>query len=301
MMAPNDCPPNDRLRMTAPPPSLRDRLSRIAATGTPALAQLAAWVLDQSSEVAFSSVRGLAGKAGVNANTVTRLAKELGYDGFDAFRADIRKALAQRAPSYAARAQALRSRTNTDIFTEMLEANRANADLLHAPELLETLESCIDPLLGARRVHSVGVRSCYAIAHYFAYVGSMAFANFRESPAQPGAIMDQLSMAGPEDIVMAISFAHYSTEVVRACQIARDCGARVLALTDSHRSPLAVGAWKVVALPMAGPQLLPSLSTAFSVVEMLLSGMAARSPDAVANVTAFEDRITRYGGYIRLG
>lgn len=279
---------------------LRERLSRIASTGAPALSGFATWVLDHMSDVAFSSVRGLAQKAEVNPNTVTRLARELGYDGFDAFRADVQQDFRQQT-IYAARAQALLNRPGADIFAEMIQASRTNAEHLYTGEVLSLLETCIDPLLGARRIYSVGVRSCYSIAHYFAYVGGMAFPNFVEVPSLPGAIMDQISQSGPKDILVAITFEHYSTEVIRACQIAHDCGTRVLALTDTHSSPIASGAWRVVPLPMGGPQLVPSLSSAFAVVEMLLAGMASRSGQAARNINAFESRIERFGGYQRGG
>ncbi|WP_245890900.1 MurR/RpiR family transcriptional regulator [Albidovulum aquaemixtae] len=262
------------------------------------MARFASWVLDHYAEVAFSSIRGLAEKAGVNSNTVIRLAKELGYEGYDAFRADIQAAFRHRTIGYAARAEALHNRAGSDLFGEIIAANRANAEAVFSPEMQGLLESLIEPLLTARRVYSIGVRSCYSVAHYLSYVGSMAFDNFVTVPAQPGAIMDQLSRAGPDDIVVAITFEHYATEVVRACQIARDCGGRVLALTDSHRSPIALGAWHVVPLPMAGPQFIPSLNSAFVVVEMLLAGMAARSDRAVSNVRSFEERIQRFGGYV---
>ncbi|WP_343115659.1 MurR/RpiR family transcriptional regulator [Ostreiculturibacter nitratireducens] len=279
--------------------NLRDRLGRIAAEGTPTVSAFAAWVLDNFTDVAFLSIRRLAERAGVNANTVMRLSRELGYDGFDAFRAEVQSVLQQRAASYGERAQALFNRSGPEIFGEVITASRANAEAVFSAEGLEQLESCIAPLLSARRVYAVGVRSCYSIAHYFSYVGNMAFPNFVEVASLPGSILDQVSRSGPEDIVVAITYEHYSTEVVRACQVARDCGARILAMTDSHSSPIAAGAWKVLRLPMAGPQLMPSLASAFTVVEMLLAGMAARSETAAENIAAFERRISSFGGYLR--
>lgn len=273
-------------------------LARISTEGTPTLARFAVWVQDHHAEVAFNSIRGLADIAGVNSNTVIRLAKELGYDGYDAFRADIQAAFRSRTIGYAARAQALHKREGRDLFSELIAANRTNADAVFSMEMQSLVNDMIGPMLSARRIHSVGVRSCYSIAHYLSYVGSIAFDNFATVPAHPGEIMDQLSRAGPEDIVVAITFAHYSTEVVRACQIARDCGARVVALTDGHASPIARGAWKVIPLPMAGPQFMPSLNSAFIVVEMIIAAMAAQSEGAATNVRQFEERIKQFGGYV---
>lgn len=281
--------------------TLKARLVRVSVEGTPALRAFAPWVLDNLPLIAFSSIRGLAKQAGVNPNTVTRLAVELGYGGYDALRADVRAILQDTAPTYGERARALKDRPRDDVFSAMIAANRQNTDAIFSEQTLDLLDACIDPLLGAGRIYAVGVRSCYSIAHYFTYVGGMAFPNFVDVPSLPGGIIDQMSQVTPEDIVVGITYAHYSAEVVLACQIARTRGARVLALTDSHASPIAAGAWKVLRLPMAGPQFMPSLNSAFLAVEMLLVGMAARSDGAADRVTAFEDRIRASGGYAGLG
>lgn len=276
---------------------LKERLARVSVEGTPALRTFAPWVLDNLPLVAFHSIRGLAKQAGVNPNTVTRMAKELGYASFDAFRADVQATLQRTASTYGDRARALRKQQGGTAFSAVIDAHRENTASLLSADTLDILDACIDPLLGARRIYTVGVRSCYSIAHYFSYVGGMAFENFVEVPTMPGGIVDQISQATPEDIVVGITYEHYSAEVVRACQIAQSCGARVLALTDSHFAPIAVGAWKVLRLPMAGPHFMPSLNSAFFAAEMLLVGMAARSDSAAERVTTFEGRIQQFGGY----
>jgi len=277
---------------------IRKSLMGVVENAPPTLSAFAAWVLDHLDTVAFQSIRGLAAQADVNANTVTRLARELGYDGFDAFRSDVQSLLQRNALTYSDRAKALSNKSGADIWQESLASSWSNVETLFTPEGLATLDSCVEPLLAARRVYCVGVRSCFGIAHYFGYVGAMAFDNFEQVPSMPGAILDQVSKATPDDIVVAITYAHYSAEVVRACQVAKETGARVLALTDSYQSPIAKGAWKVLKLPMAGPQLMPSLTTAFIAVETLLAAMAARSPQSADNVARFEHLITEHGGYL---
>lgn len=277
---------------------IRTSLVEVVRNGTPVLSSFAEWVLDHLDEVAFQSIRGLATAAGVNANTVTRLAHELGYDGFDAFRQEV-QSLLKRPPTYGDRARALSQKAGSDLWSETLDANWANVETLFTPEQRSLLDSCIDPLLQARRVYCVGVRSCFGVAHYFSYVGSAAFQNVVQVPTMPGAILDQVATSTPDDIVVAITYAHYSSEVVRACQVARETGARVLALTDSYQSPIAKDAWKVVKLPMGGPQVMPSLMTAFITVELLLTAMIARSPEAAGRVAAFENLISGHGGYVR--
>ncbi len=276
---------------------IRTALRALVQAAPPKLGRFSLWLLDHLNEVAFNSIRGLAQKAEVDANIVTRLARELGYEGYDAFRTNVQIILQNRGRSYGSRARALRNRPDADIHAEVIAASRKNIELVTSAMTVAAIDACVEPLLQARRVYSIGVRSCYSIAHYLSYVGGMAFDNFEQVPAVPGAILDQMSNVTPQDIVIAITYEHYSAEVVRACQVARELGARILALTDTHSSPIAIGAWKVICLPMAGPQLLPSLNSAFLAVELILAAMAARSECAADNVARFEERITRFGGY----
>ncbi|ADZ69531.1 MurR/RpiR family transcriptional regulator [Polymorphum gilvum] len=291
----------DACRCPETMPALRQCLAGLATDAPPQLAKLAHWLIDRPEEIAFNSVRMLAALADCNANTVVRLARTLGHTGYDPLRAAVQEMLRTPPSGYAARAAALATRGAADVFAEMKSAAHANIDLLFTPELSAGLSECIDALLNARQVHCIGVRSCFAVAHYFTYVGAMAFPNIRPAPGQPGQILDTLSACTPDDVVIAVSYEDYSLEVVRGCQIARESGARVLALTDSYASPIAEGAWQVIRLPMAGPHLLPSLVTAFHLVELLLAELSARDPKTEARVRDFEARLLHYGGYVRRG
>ena len=139
--------------------ALQQQLATVARDAPPKLASFALWLIDHLPNVAFSSIRGVAAQAGTNPNTVTRLAQRLGFAGFHAFRAEVRQALAPSTAPYGQRAQALRNRPGTEIWDEALQTNLENLTSFFQPSGLTRLEDCIDPLLGARRVHVVGVRS----------------------------------------------------------------------------------------------------------------------------------------------
>jgi len=278
---------------------LKQALGDIAANGPKALAQFAAWTLENYSEIAFQSVRGLAQAANVNSNTVIRLAKTLGYAGYDDLRQDVQNTLRQKDQlSYSDRAGALRTRPSQDIFADFLVSYQQNAAQLFQPAALDIIQDSAKTIRAANNVYCVGVRSCYSVAHYMSYVGSMAFPSFHRAPSEPGAIMDQLSRATVGDVLVAISFSYYSTEVIRACEIAKSKGMAIIAMTDRFSSPLAQGAAHVIELPMSGPQYMPSLQSAFMVVDLLLTNLATQSPNARDNIKFFENQILKYGGYV---
>jgi DNA-binding MurR/RpiR family transcriptional regulator len=270
----------------------------LATYGAPQVAALAAWVLDRPEEVAFKSVRALASSADVNSNTVVRLAQALGFDGYEACREEFRAALLEKTAAYAERAAALQEGDEPTVLGALRDAHVRNAAAMFSPEMDRLGDECADRLLAAPRVFCIGVRSCLSVAHYFSYAGSMAFPNIAPLQMQPSGIVDMLADAGAGDVLVAVTFRHYSVEVVRACAIARERGVAVIAMTDNWSSPIAAGAWRVLPLEMAGPQFLPSLASAFLLVEILLARMAMKSGDAARRIEEFEQRVMRAGGYV---
>lgn len=280
--------------------ALHAALARLAEEGAPQLRALAGWLLDRPGELAFHSVRGLAARAGTNANTVTRLARALGFAGFEPCRQAAQQALRGDVMDYGARAARLSHEQQAGALEAALRAAAlTTAQAAFAPGLMQSVRECVPLLLSARRVHCVGVRSCFALAHYFSYLGAIAHENIMPTPAQPGLIMDSLAPCDARDVVIGITFKHYSAEIVRALAAAREQGARVIALTDSHASPIAQGATVVLRPPMPGPHTMPSQAGAFIVLETLLALLSARDPAAQQATRRFEDRLLRMGAYVR--
>ena len=289
-----------------PPPmsldDLRKALARLTRNAPPKVARLAGWALDHPQEMAFHSVRALAKRADVNANTVFRLAVAPGFSGYDPCRRAFQAALRDRGGMYGSRAQQLRSAADGDGLTERIrDSAHANVDALFDSENRDRIGQAVDMLMAARRIHTVGVRSCFSLAHYLAYTGRMAFDSFAPPLNEPGGIADAITETGPEDVVIPITFSLYSAEVVRAHETARARGAKIIAITDSYASPLARGADLVFCLPMAGPQTLPSQGAAFALAEVLVGHMIARCDRAAKRIADYEERMLEFGAYVQAG
>jgi len=281
---------------------LRKALARLTRNAPPKVARLAGWALDHPQEMAFHSVRALAKRADVNANTVFRLAVALGFSGYDPCRRAFQAALRDRGGMYGSRAQQLRSAADGDGLTERIrDSAHANVDALFDSENRDRIGQAVDMLMAARRIHTVGVRSCFSLAHYLAYTGRMAFDSFAPPLNEPGGIADAITETGPEDVVIPITFSLYSAEVVRAHETARARGAKIIAITDSYASPLARGADLVFCLPMAGPQTLPSQGAAFALAEVLVGHMIARCDRAAKRIADYEERMLEFGAYVQAG
>ena len=272
-------------------------LARIAAAAPPRVAALAAWAADHPQELAFNSVRGLAALSGANANTVMRLAQALGFAGYDAMRRAIQDALRAAPDIYGERAEELSGRDGASVMDAIRATSLSNLDSAFSSRARAGIAAAAELMLGARRVHVAGVRSCFAIADYITYTGRMAFDNFAPRAAAPGDIRDGVAGAAPQDVVLSITFRHYSVETIAAHELALARGARTIAMTDDTASPIARGADVLLLPAMAGPQPLPSMLAAFAMAEGVISTMAARSDGALDNIRRFEKRLRESGAY----
>jgi DNA-binding MurR/RpiR family transcriptional regulator len=278
---------------------LRQGLHRVATTGASRVAGLATWLADRPQEIAFNSVRGLAERSGANANTVVRLAHAMGYAGYEPLRNAFQDALRQSPETYGSRAGQLQQQDSGAVLEQIRAAGHQNLEALFSPENQRAIEQAAQLMLAARRIHIIGVRSCYAVADYLGYTARMAFDNVAPRAATPGDIRDRIADAGPKDVVLSITFPHYSVETVLAHELALDRGARTVAITDSLRSPIARGADVVLRVEMQGPQPLPSMAANFALAEALVASMVVRSEDAQRNIARFEQRLLESGAYHR--
>lgn len=287
--------------MTPEPQTLDDLLKALAElvhTAPPAIGKLAAWALENPQDMAFHSVRTLAAKAEVNANTVFRLSVALGFSGFEPCREAFQAAFRKEDTTYGSRAQRLRAEEGAQLAERIRDAAHRNLDSLFSAQQLGQIQQAVDLMMAAQRIYCVGVRSCFSLAHYLAYSGHMALENFAPPLTQSGSIADAIIGCGPEDLVVVISFAHYSSEVVRAHSIASARGAKVIAITDSYTAPIARGADTVFNVPMEGPQSLPSLGAAFALTEALVGEMIIRSDSAAARIADYERQLLDFGVYL---
>ena len=284
--------------------SVLDRLASDLEALSPQLRKAAAHVLDHPADVGLASVRELAEAADVKPNTLVRLARAAGFDGFEDFREPFRAEL--RPNPFPDRAQWLQElsaggRLGT-LYADIAGAAIANVEQMFASTTAEELKAIADRIVASRRTFVIGVGANFALAQNFAYLTGMAADHVIAVPRQGNVPMDTVVRAGRGDVVVGITFEPYRSEVVEATQAARRQGAQVVAITDSHGSPIAVGADHVILAPGTTPQFFPSTLAAAAALETLASFIVAdSSAEVVAAIDRFHRRRYDLGVYWRNG
>lgn len=282
--------------LAAPPAEPNAILGALAAALdqlSPQVERAATYVLDNPGEIAVNSMRTLAEAAGVKPNTLVRMARAVGFDGYEDFRQPFRQYAAEGTLSFPDRARFLQTisqgGSHWSLVADMAGAAMANIEALFATVDGDDLRAAADLIDGARRANILGVGTAKTLADNFAYVASMAVENVTAIP-NVGLAVDDVARMTAEDVLVAMTFSPYRAEIVEAAKLADRRGVPIIAITDSHGSPLVPLATHAFVVPNDSPLPFSSNIAATALLETLLAFVVAESPDDVATaIDAFHN------------
>ncbi len=279
-----------------------ERLTREWDALTPEAQKAARYVLENPHDVGVSTVREIAEAARVKPNTVVRMARQVGFEGYEDFRAPFREAIRQGAVSFPDRARWLQDiRKSGDLgglYADMVEAAIRNVEETFASIAASDLKAAAESIWSARRVFTLGVGVNNANARNFTYLASTGMTQFHAIPRPGSTAIDDLAWADERDVLIAMTCRPYRTEVVESVQIARDQGLTVIGLSDSPVSPLILGADHAFLVAADTPQFFPSSVSTIALLETLLSFViAVASDEIVERVETFHQRRHQLGIY----
>jgi DNA-binding MurR/RpiR family transcriptional regulator len=273
---------------------------------SPQVRQAAQYVLDNPNGVAVSSMRSLAGAAGVKPNTLVRMARMLDFSTYEEFRRPFRDSVCDGVESFPDQARWLqslaRTRSHGQLFSQMAASALANVEQLFSGTSADELRSAARHIVRSRHTSVLGLGTCYSLAHGFWYVGRMALDNLELVPNQGTLPIDDVVKMGRNDVLLAMSFDPYRNEVVQAVQLAKQLDAKVVVVTDSRASPLAFAADYVFVAPTRTPQFFPSTVAAAELLETLIAFIIAESDQSViGRINDFHRRRIESGVYYESG
>lgn len=283
-----------------------DRLADGLGDLTPETRKAATYLIENPGEVSVSSIREIAGAANVKPNTLVRLARHLGFDGYEEFRApfreEIRRGPAAFTGSFPDRARWLQSLAKggrlAGLYRDMAAAAIANIERSFAETDDGALKAAADAVLAARHVYVLGVGAHNANAQNAAYLLDQAIPSVTAIPRPGGTAVDDLSRAGPGDLLIAMTCKPYRAEVVAAVALAAEQGVTVAALSDSPASPILVPAAHRFVVSAETPQFFPSSVAILALLETLVAFVIAEAgPGVVASIETFHERRHRLGLY----
>ncbi len=279
-----------------------DRLAEEWEALTPEAQKAARYVLENPTDVGVSTVREIAEAANVKPNTFVRMARQVGFEGYEDFRAPFRQAIRQGSVSFPDRARWLqdigKSGELGGLYADMIGAAISNIEETFARIDAKQLQAAAEDIWNCRQIFTLGVGVNNSNARNFTYLASTGMKQFHAIPRSGSTPVDDLAWADEQDVLIAITCHPYRTEVIEAIKLARQQGMTVVGISDSPASPVILNAQHGFVLSADTPQFFPSSVSTIALLETLLSFVIAVSSDEIVDrVARFHQRRHELGLY----
>lgn len=279
-----------------------ERLAGELEALTPEARKAATYVLENPRDVGVSTVREIAEAANVKPNTVVRMARQVGFEGYEDFREPFRDAIRRGAADFPDRVRWLqdirKSGALGGLYADMVQGALRNIEDTFAGITADDLQSAAERIWASRNIFTLGVGVNNSNARNFTYLASTGMVQFHAIPRAGSTPIDDLAWADQRDVLIAITCKPYRSEVVEAVRTAKDQGMTIVSISDSPASPIILAADHRFVISAESPQFFPSSVSTIALLETLLSFViAVASDEIVTRVETFHKRRHALGLY----
>ena len=247
---------------------------------------IALYLTQNPNDVAVHSVKTIAERCGLHASNVVRFAQTLGYSGFKDLQTLFQKRLSTAAPGFEARVRALESelgagkdRSEYGLLRDLVVRDVASLEGLLADTAPEGLTRAADLLEKADVVYLLGQLRSAPVVELLRYVLTMLGKRTVLLDPSGGIATHMARVIEPRDVLVAVSFRFYATEVVNIVEDVAARGAPIIAISDSTLSPLAKSAEVLFTVPEHEYTFSRSLAAPMCLAQALTVALAARLQD----------------------
>ena len=243
---------------------------------------ISAYILNNYDKAAYMTAAKLGSIVNVSESTVVRFAIELGFEGYP----ELQHALQEMVRTKLTSVQRIEV-TNSligdgDVLGKVL--------LSDADKIKRTLEEinredffgAVDDIAAASNIYVMGARSSASLAGFLAHNLGMIFDSVKlVQTSSSDEMFEQMLNVGEGDVLIAISFPRYSNKIIHAVNYAKSKGARVIAITDSQTSPIAMLADRKLLAKSDMASFVDSLVAPLSIINAIIVAVARKNQDAL--------------------
>lgn len=224
----------------------------------------------------------LAQRAGVSTPTVVRFVARLGFEGYAVFqRALMREVHAQMGSPLEQYAQRDSVPAGDELLPYLARSFAASVQRTFAELPPSEFERAVDLLASEQaRVHVVGGRFSHVLAEYLAAHLQLLRPYVNVVPGTEFARVALVADATKDDLLVVFDYRRYDPATVRLGAEFGASGGLVLLCTDPWLSPVAETAAVVLPSRVESPSPFDTLTSAFALVEALITTLTQRLGDA---------------------
>lgn len=245
--------------------------------------KISVYLTQNPNEIAVHSVNAIADRCGIHASSFVRFAQALGFSGYKDLQKLFQKRLETAAPGFEARVRALEEDLENrddpsdlgflrDLVVKDIASLQALLDDISGPDL----SSAADMLSNAGSVYLLGQLRSAPVVDFLRYMLTMIGKKCVLLDPSGGLATHMAETVSDEDILMAVSFRYYATEVVSIAENMKDSGTKIIAISDSTLSPLAKSADVLFVVPEHRHTFSRSIAAPMCISQALILATAAR-------------------------
>jgi DNA-binding MurR/RpiR family transcriptional regulator len=258
---------------------IHDRYDQMSKT----YQRIAVYLTQNPNDVAVMSVNAIGEKTGIHASSYVRYAQSLGFRGFKELQAVFQRRLTTAAPGFDARIKALEDelgakedRSDLGFLRNLVVRDLSSLQDLLANISAEQISAGADVMEAADTIYLLGQLRSAPVAELLRYMLTMLGKRTVLLDASGGLATHMAKVIQPRDMLLAISFRFYATEVVNIVEDVAGRGIPVVAISDSTLSPLAKSAKVLFAIPEHEYTFSRSLAAPMCLAQALTVALAAR-------------------------
>ena len=245
--------------------------------------RIAVYLTQNPNDVAVLSVNAIAERCEIHASNVVRFAQALGYDGFKTLQILFQKRLSTAAPGFEARIKALekelgarKDRSERGFLHDLVVRDIASLQnlLVEVPEA--DLKKAVTLLEKAEVIYLLGQLRSSPVVDLLRYILTMLGKRCVLLDPSGGLATHMARAIRKTDLLFAVSFRFYATEVVNIVDEVTKRKIPVIAISDSTLSPVAKAANVLLAVPEHEYTFSRSLAAPMCLAQALTVALAAR-------------------------
>jgi len=266
----------------------RDRVQACAARLTPTERRLATLLLEDPPAAALSSSTRIAGRAGVNASTITRLATKLGYSGYTGLRAALGAETLGSGGTTGRLATAMAGADGQGVLPYVIrQETAALSAVLHWIDDA-VLGQAARALAGAQHILILAEGSAAAVGMFLdRKLRRLGLACTRPQ-IDPRGIAEALAPMAPGDAVIAVVLRRQPGWYEPVLRLARRDGIAAIALADHVGPLLSPAADHLLAAPRGPRGERQSVGVPIAIATALTLALAALGPERAAAAARYD-------------
>lgn len=261
--------------------------------------KIAEYILEHGEEATFMTAAELGAKLGVSESTVVRFADKLGLSGYPELQDKLEQWTRQKLQVGIVPEFSSKTKDHWGVIATVLQS-----DIQKIHDTLEELSeeafaTALDSILNAKHVYIVGLRNSAPLASFFYFYLNMIRRDvILLDTTSSTEMFEQMIRIDEEDVFVGISFPRYSMRTLKAMEFARDRRAKVIAITDSTRSPMTMYSSVHLLAKSELNGVADSLVAPFSLMNALIVAMCLKNPEQVKDeLKNLEDVWSNYQVY----